>query len=107
VKQYLLIESRDPYESGLVRGHFDLALSLYEAGHAISIFLVQNAVLPARPNAAREALAPVLAAGIEVLADEFSLRERGIEARDLKDIQPVPIDVVVERMAAGWKTIFL
>jgi sulfur relay (sulfurtransferase) DsrF/TusC family protein len=107
VKQYLLIESRDPYESCLVRGHFDLALGLHEAGHAVSIFLVQNAVLPARQNAAREALVPVLAAGIEVLADEFSLRERGIETRDMKDIQAVPVDVVVERMAAGWRTIFL
>lgn len=105
--QYLLIESRDPYESSVVSQHFGLAVRLHEAGHAVSVFLVQNAVLPARQHAARGALAPVLAAGIEVLADEFSLRERGIETRGVNGIRPAPIGVVVERMAAGWKTVFL
>jgi hypothetical protein len=105
--QYLIIESRDPYESSIVARHFDLAVSLRQAGHAVSVLLVQNAVLPVRRLAVRDALAPVLAAGIEVLADEFSLRERGIGMHDVDGIRYASIGVVVERMADGWKTVFL
>ena len=58
---------------------------------------------------AREVLAQIKHKPVcfEVLADDFSLRERGIAATALVNgIRPASIDFVVERMAAGWKTIW-
>ena len=47
--QYLLIESRDPFESNEVGYYYDLAKGLVEGGNQVTVFLVQNGVLPARP----------------------------------------------------------
>jgi len=104
---YLLIESRDPFESTEAARTYELAMQLRAAGHEVALFLVQNAVLPVRPGCRRTGLEKVMGTGIEVLADEFSLRERGIAATaPLNGIRPAAIDSVVERMAAGWKTIW-
>jgi intracellular sulfur oxidation DsrE/DsrF family protein len=74
----------------------------------VALFLVQNGVLPCRAGADGDALHEALAAGVEVLADEFSLRERGISGADTaRGVRPAPIDAVVRRMADGWKVLFL
>src|SRR5271156_2694683 len=49
--EYLLIESRDPFESNDVGYYCELARGLAEAGNQVTLFLVQNAVLAARPAA--------------------------------------------------------
>jgi hypothetical protein len=104
---YLLIESRDPFEWCDVTRTYELALQLRAAGHEVALFLVQNAVLPARAGCRRTGLDKITGSGIEVLADEFSLHERGIGGTALvNSIRPASIDVVVERMAAGWKTLW-
>jgi hypothetical protein len=49
----------------------------------------------------------VLGTKIEVLADDFSLRERGIAPDSLiGGVKAAPIDAVVERMAAGWNALW-
>ena len=104
---YLLIESRDPFEWNDVTRTYELALQLLAAGHEVALFLVQNAVLPVRASCRRTGLDRITGTGIEVLADEFSLRERGIGSSALvSGIRPASIDFVVERMAAGWKTLW-
>ena len=46
--------------------------------------------------------------GVEVLADDFSLRERGIPDADVaRGVKPSPIGLVVERLADSWKVLFL
>ena len=105
---YLLIESRDPFSDQAVAGHAELAVGLRRAGSAVALYLVQNGVLPCRPGADGEALHEALAAGVEVLADDFSLRERGIAERDIaRGVKPASIGLVVERLAASWKVMFL
>lgn len=105
---YLLIESRDPFSTQAVLGHVELAVGLRRAGSAVALYLVQNGVLPCRAGADGDALHEALAAGVEVLADDFSLRERGIAASDLaRGVKPAPIGLVVERLAATWKVLFL
>jgi len=107
MNRYLLIESRDPYESGDAADFCDLALELKRAGHEVEMFLVENGVLPARRGARRTALDQVAAAGIGVAADEFSLRERGIVAAALAQaVRPEPIDLVIDRMEAGWSPVW-
>jgi sulfur relay (sulfurtransferase) complex TusBCD TusD component (DsrE family) len=104
---YLLIESRDPFESNDVGYYYDLATNLATEGHQVTLFLVQNGVLAARrsPQAAR--LTTVATAGVRVLADDFSLRERGIStARLVQGVQESSIDVVVDCLADGQKTLW-
>ena len=84
MSNYLLIESRDPFESNEVAYFYGLAGDLARAGHKVTLFLVQNGVLPARPCVQAEAVAAVARAGVEVLADDFALRERGIAADRLR-----------------------
>lgn len=104
---YLLIESRDPWESSDAASWQELAASLVREGNAVTFFLVQNGVLPARRSPASAGLSALARAGVEVLADEFSLRERGIDAGRLADgVRPAPLDVVVDQMAAGCKVIW-
>lgn len=50
--KYLLIESRDPFESPDTANYLDWAKGLVKDGHTVTLFLVQNGVLPARPSAA-------------------------------------------------------
>lgn len=105
--KYLLIESRDPYDSRDVRFCYTLAKDLAKAGNDVTLFLVQNGVLPARPGTESRQLTEVADAGVEVLADEFSIRERGIAAeRLLSGVKAAPIETVVDQLAEGRKAIW-
>jgi hypothetical protein len=107
MSKYMFIESRDAFESNDVAFTYELASALAEAGHGVVIVLVQNGVLPARRGANAEGLKAVIAAGVRVLADEFSLRERGIPTERLcAGVAPTPIDVVIDHMAEGHKTLW-
>ena len=102
---YLLIESRDPFESSDTAFCHELARSLAAAGDKVTLFLVQNGVLAARSGAHGNELTELAQAGVEVLADDFSLRERGISA--LKPgITAAPLDVVIDRLAEGSKVMW-
>jgi predicted peroxiredoxin len=105
--KYLLIESRDPFDSNDTSQYYDLASSLAGQGRTVTLFLVQNGVLPARPGARSEALSAVARTGVEVLADEFSLRERGIKADKLASgVKAAPLDVVIDQLADGRKAMW-
>ena len=107
MSKYLLIESRDPYESGDVGHYFDLAQGLASGGNDVTLFLVQNGVLPARNGAQSNRLDAAVKAGIEILADDFSLRERAITTSDLRaGVKSAPLDAVVDALADGCETIW-
>jgi sulfur relay (sulfurtransferase) complex TusBCD TusD component (DsrE family) len=82
---YLLVESRDPYQFTDAEAFYQIATDLAKAGNAVTVYLVQNGVLPARKGAKNGQVA-ILAAtpSITVLADDFSLRERAISASNLE-----------------------
>jgi sulfur relay (sulfurtransferase) complex TusBCD TusD component (DsrE family) len=104
---YLLIESRDPFDSADVGNYFDLAMGLAKEGHAVTVFLIQNGVLPARHGTKSGPLSLLAMDGVEVLADEFSLRERGISANRLvPGVTAAPLDVVVDHLADGNKVLW-
>ena len=105
--KYLLIESRDPFETRDVAYYYDLASNLAKEGNTVTVFLVQNGVLPARKGARSDLLDALTAAGVEVLVDEFSLRERGIAPdRLVAGVKVAPLDVVVDQLAEGRKSLF-
>jgi len=107
MSKYLLIESRDPFETSEVAYFYNLAGGLRAAGNEVTLFLVQNGVLPARPSARSEPLGALTRARVQVLADEFSLRERGIPAtRLLGGVKAAPLDIVIDQLSEGRKALW-
>jgi len=104
--KYLLIESRDPFETD-VSTYLDLAANLKKEGNEVILFLVQNGVLPARKSGRSQMLSKLADAGVEVYADDFSLRERGITSGRLAPgVKAAPIDMVVDQLAEGRKALW-
>ena len=105
--RYVLIESRDPFEWADVSRSYATASGLAKQGDQVTLFLVQNGVLPARRCQQSKPLEALAKEGVTVLADEFSLRERGIDAGALAaGIKAAPIDTVVDQLADGRKALF-
>ncbi len=107
MSRYLLIESRDPFESKDCQALFAWAGALKHDGHEVTLFLVQDAVLVARALAAFAPLGGAVAAGVTIAADEFALRERGIDGAELSSaVRAAPLDELVQHLAAGCKTLW-
>jgi sulfur relay protein TusB/DsrH len=95
--RYLFIESRDPFESRDARFIVATASALKQRGNDVTVFLVQNGVLAARKNARTSHLPQLAEAGVTLLADDFSLRERGIRAEEInREIRESSIDDLVD-----------
>ena len=95
MSSYVFIESRDPFESRDTRFIEETAIAVKERGHDVTVYLVQNGVLAARMSARR--LGRLAEAGVTVLADDLSLRERGMTAEELApSIRESGIDALVE-----------
>jgi len=105
MSKYLLIESRDPFEAKCFSQRCELALTLLAESTGVTVFLVENAVLGARAGAKAPGLEKLARAGVSVMADEFALRERGIN--DLAPhVQAAPLDSLVGALAGGAKTLW-
>lgn len=105
--RYTLIASRDAFESNEAGHWLDLAGELRAQGNDVTLFLVQNGVLAARRSGKSDALTALAGRGVRVLADTFSLKERGIAADRLAPgITAAEIDTVVDHLADGHKVIF-
>ena len=100
---YVLIESRSPWDSADVPYFYRLAEELAASGNEVTLYLVQNGVLPARQGAQESGLAS-LSGKVKVLADDFSLRERAIAAAGLRQgVSAASIEAVVDLLASGAK----
>ncbi len=78
--KYLFIESRDPFESTDTQFFSDLVKGVKKLGRETTLFLVQNSVLSTRKGAKyNDQIAQLAQSGVTVLADGFSLKERGID----------------------------
>ena len=96
MSKYIFIESRDPFES---RDTFvrETASALNQRGHEVTVFLVQNGVLATRKQAQNSYLAQLSSTGVTLLADDFSLCERGIQPAELHPgIKPATIEALVD-----------
>lgn len=99
--QYLLIESRDPFEYADTTYMYELAGDLVGKGNNVTLFLIQNGVFCARRNVKDNPVAGLRqkAPGIRVEADDFSLRERGISTETLAEGVTVSnVDNLVDRL---------
>ncbi|MFQ5670133.1 MAG: DsrE family protein [Acidobacteriota bacterium] len=105
--EYLLISSRDPFETSTAEEFHMLASRLASHGDRVTLFLVQNGVLPARCCPRSQSLERAAESGVEILADAFSLRERGIAGNRLtRGVQPAPLATIIDQLAAGRKALW-
>lgn len=100
--KYVLVESRDPFESRSFAARCELAAQLQASGAAVMLMLVENGVLGARARAAPRELERTARAGVRVAADGFALRERGIEVSELPTyVEASSLDALLEPIGAG------
>jgi intracellular sulfur oxidation DsrE/DsrF family protein len=105
--KYLLVESRDPFETDDVRHFYDLAATLARAANRVTLYLTDNGVLAARAGQHTFWFAALARVGVEVLADGRSLRERGIAADRLSPgVTPTAHGIAVDRLAEGRTTLW-
>ncbi len=77
--KYLLIESRDPFDSSDSEYFAELVQGIAKRGNEATLFLVQNGVLPARKGSKYNGvISDLIKNKVKVVADRFSLKERGI-----------------------------
>ncbi len=96
-RQYVFIESRDPFDSADTGFVPEMAAGLRGRGGAVTVFLVQNGVLSTRAGARGSQIGRLTDAGVTVLADDFSLRERGIDTAELAaGVREAPIETLVD-----------
>ena len=99
MRNYIFIESRDPFESRDTRFIEETAAALKQRGNQVTVFLVQNGVLACRRKADDPYLMRLVKAGVTLLADDFSLSERGIRSEELvHGVRPSSIEFLVEAL---------
>lgn len=100
--QYVLVETKSPLEGGEYA--FELGRQLRGLKHAVVLYLLQDAVFAARKRfeAGEKLMAEAKAQNLTLLADEISLRQRGITKERLSDAVRVSnmdefVDLLMER----------
>ena len=100
--QYLLVESKNPLDGGA--HSFELAKQLRELQHNVTIYLIQDGVFTARKRfeAGEKLVAEAKAKNLTLLADEISLRQRGITKERLSETVRVStmdelVDLLMEK----------
>ena len=100
--RYLLVESKSPLEGGEYA--FELGKQLRELKHEVVLYLLQDAVFAARKRfeAGEKLLAEAKTQNLTLLADEISLRQRGITKERLAEAVRVSntgelVDLLMEK----------
>ena len=104
---YLILESRDPYDSADWINIQQTVINLKKNGNDVTLFLLQNGVLPARKGTKFEQhFADLKTLEIDVLADFFALQERGIKHIS-KSVKKSNLDRLIQLcLTANTKTIW-
>jgi sulfur relay (sulfurtransferase) complex TusBCD TusD component (DsrE family) len=102
MSRYVLIETRAPLEGGQYA--FELGRQLRADRHEVTIYLLQDAVFTARRRFQRgeQLVAEARKHDLELLADEVSLRQRGVLGERLSGgVRPSSmgelVDLLMER----------
>ena len=104
---YLILESRDPYDSADWVKMQQIVIDLKKNGNDVTLFLLQNGVLPARKGTEFEKhFADLKTLEIDVFADFFALQERGIK-HIAKSVEKTNFDRLIQLcLTTNTKTIW-
>ncbi len=105
--KYLVIESRDPFDSSDLNYFSELVQGIAGRGNQTTVLLIQNGVLPARPGSRyNDGIVNLVRDHAQVLADGFSLRERAIR-NVTAGVQTAEIERIVDLLLdPGTKAIW-
>lgn len=105
--KYLVIESRDPFDSSDSRYFSELVQGIAGRGNETTVFFIQNGVLPLRQGSKHnDIVSNLIRSKVKVLADGFSLKERAI-SKVAEGVQVADIDRVVDMLLdPGTKAIW-
>jgi sulfur relay protein TusB/DsrH len=94
--KYLFIESRDPFESADSQHFSELLAGIAARQNEATVFFVQNGVLPLRRGARyNDRISELIGRKVRLVADRFSLRERGI-SQVVDGVEVADIDRLVD-----------
>jgi hypothetical protein len=107
MRNYVLIEWRDPFESGEVRESFGRAAALARGGNKVTLLLVRDGVSAALRGEHTFWLAELRRLGVDLIADAASLVVRDISPQRLsRCVRPatmsLPVDAIIEGDGAEW-----
>lgn len=104
---YLILESRDPYDSADWVNIQQIVIDLKKNGNDVSLFLLQNGVLPARKGTEFEKhFADLKTLEVNIFADFFALQERGIQEL-AKSVEKTNFDRLIQLcLTTNTKTIW-
>ena len=102
MSNYIFIETREPFSSTDTHFVADTAIELRQNGHDVTVFFVQNGVLALRKTATPSSVSLLVQAGIKLVADSFSLCERGLLSDERSDgVRPADIGTLVDLLVQG------
>ena len=108
--EYVLIESRDPFEFNDTTYMYQMAGDLAGRGNKVTLFLIQNGVFCARRNVKDNPLDKLRkqSPAVRLEADDFSLRERGISSNALAEgVSVSNVDDLVDQLVqSGTKIVW-
>lgn len=106
--KYVFIESRDPFDSSDSQYFAELVEGISNRGNETTLFLVQNGVLPLRRGSKyNETISRLVNGKVKVLADGFSLNERGINNSLVNGVETADMGRLVDLLLEpGVKTIW-
>jgi len=107
MSDFFIIQSREPFTDNRTKSDYELVHHLVAAGNNVTMMLVQNGVLPVRRGSITKEFDALCYQHINILVDQFSLRQREIEVSELKaGILVSDIDAAIKAMIAGHKVIW-
>lgn len=99
--RYLIVESRDPREYRGSAYILTLAGKLKDMGHDVTVYLIENGVLAAKNGSkAGKALFDLSTRGVKLLAEDVSLKARGI-GQIVQGVTTSTIDQLADLLVDG------
>lgn len=107
MKNYLFINSKDPFEDVGLESRVSLMLDLLEEERHVELLLVQDGVYASRNSYRNALLSEFMEKGGRIHVDEFSLAVRGLPTHSVRTGVIVnPISIVVDAMLEQYKVVW-
>ena len=106
MNHYVLVSGQDPTNPAVWSSFRDLAGRL-ASNHQVTAYLIDNAVLAARPSELSGCLGDLHAEGVRILCDDFALHLRGIDSHRLvPTVSTSTMEDLLDTLEQGAKIIW-